>query len=308
MKLRSVPVLFALLSLCLIYGCTRPEDQSPTNEPAIEAARISVCVSIPPQAFFVERIGGERVSVVVLVGPGQSPATYEPTPSQIAQLDSADVYFRIGVPFEDALLSRVRSSMPGKNIVDLREGIQLRQISERGGHGHSHGREDPHTWLDPRLAAEQARTIQRELARLDPEGQPQYNAALEVLLEELEAVRRQAAEMLAPVRGRAMVVFHPAFGYFADAYGLEQVAIELEGREPAPRELERVIDDAKWLEARAIFVQPEFATASAEAVAKEIGAEIVRIDPLARDYLDNHLRMAREVAEALEAAEDERED
>lgn len=290
------PAALAALAL-LAAGCAR----EPGTEPQAPAATVRVCVSIPPQAFFVERIGGERVSVEVLVGPGQSPATYEPTPTQMAALDEADVYFRIGVPFEDALMDRISASMPDLNVVDLRRGITLRPIAGHG-HDHGHGRLDPHTWLDPRLAAVQARTIEQELAGLDPAGAGIYAAGLAALEAELRQVDAQVAAQLEPVKGRQLFVFHPAFGYFADAYGLVQVPIEIEGREPAPRELEEVIELARSRGIRAIFIQPEFSDASARAIASELGAQVVRIDPLARDYLANLREMARKIRNALEGS------
>ncbi len=290
----------------LAGGCAR-DDETPGDPapPAEAATALSVCVSIPPQAFFVERIGGEDVSVEVLVGPGQSPATYEPTPTQMGTLDATDVYFRIGVPFEDTLMDRIAASMPDLNVVDLRKGIDLQPA---GGHddAHGHGRMDPHTWLDPDNAAVQARTIKDELTRLHPDSAGLYEANLEALLSDLELIDRDVAEMLEPLEGRRIFVFHPAFGYFTGAYGLEQMAIEIEGKEPAPRELQRVIELAEREDVQAIFVQPQFSVASARAIAAEVEAEIIRLDPLARDYLANLREMARKIRNALAPQESER--
>ncbi|MGI5819471.1 MAG: metal ABC transporter solute-binding protein, Zn/Mn family [Armatimonadota bacterium] len=294
----------AFLTLAVLAGGCARESERASDRPAAAAPVITACVSIPPQAFFVERIGGTRVSVEVLVGPGQSPATYEPTPAQMAALDRADVFFRIGVPFEDALMDRISASMPRLNVVDLRKGIELQPIADHGG-DHAHGREDPHTWLDPALAAIQARTIHEELARLDRNAAGTYAANLEALSSDLEQVQAEVAETLASLQGRRMFVFHPAFGYFARAFGLEQVAIEIEGREPAPRELQQIIEMAKDEDLRVIFVQPEFSDASARAIAAEVGAEVVSIDPLARDYLDNLREMARAIRDGLTAHGDQ---
>lgn len=301
---RLVPLLALAVLTVILAGCPRDATEPPDERTAAPAA-VSVCVSIPPQAFLVERIGRERVSVEVLVGPGQSPATYEPTPAQMATLDRADVYFRIGVPFEDTLMGRISASMPRLNVVDLREGIELQPIDDHGG-DHAHGRMDPHTWLDPTLVAVQARTIHDELVRLDSRATGAYGANLEALLSDLESLDREIAETLEPVEGRTMFVFHPAFGYFTRAYGLRQVAIEIEGKEPAPRELQRIIEMAEQENVRAIFVQPEFSDRSARAIAEAIDAEIIRIDPLARDYLTNLREMARTIRTALTAPGDDR--
>lgn len=285
----------------LLGGCPRgasPPQETPTESPVA----VRAFVSIEPQAYFVERIGGERVRVSVLVGPGQSPATYEPTPAQMAELARADVYFRIGVPFEEGLLERLRVSMPNLNIVDTREGVPLRDMKSHRASDHGHGRKDPHIWLAPRLAIAQARTIRDELKRLDPEGADLYDANLRAFAREAMALHAEIAEILRPVRGKEMFVFHPSYGYFADAFGLRQVAVEIEGKEPSPRELEAIIARARAARVRAIFVQPQFATASAEAIAREIGARVVPLDPLARDWPNNLRAMAHAIADALAPA------
>lgn len=297
--------IFLLLPLVLAAGCLPESGMNGEDIAGRTAPLVSVCVSIPPQAFAVERIGGERVEIEVLVGPGQSPATYDPTPAQMVALDRADLYFRIGVAFENALMVRIERTMPDLQIVDLREGITLLRLPDHqhGGGGHdncAHGAMDPHTWLNPGLMAVQARTIADSLTRHDPEGADIYAVNLSLLEADLERVDEEIGEILAPVRGGQMFVFHPAFGYFAEAYGLEQVAIEIEGKEPSSQQLGSIIAQGREQRVKAIFVQPEFSTAAATAVAREVGAEVVSIDPLARDYLHNLTEMARKVREALE--------
>ena len=309
MSVRGLVAVAAIVSV-LTGGCRQDTGEQTAGAPgnavtrqAVPAATaaVSVCVSIPPQAYVVKQIGGERVSVEVLVEPGQSPATYDPTPAQMAALDDADVYFRIGVPFEDALMARISASMPDLHVVDLRQGIELLPISGHGEQagGSEHASMDPHTWLDPRLVATQAETIRSQLARLDPDGAATYSMNLEALGAELAHLDMQVAELLAPVKGRRMFVLHPAFGYFAAAYGLEQVAIEVEGRGPGPRELQQIIELARSQGLRTIFVQREFSDASAQAVAAETDAEVVRLDPLARDYITNLRSMARAIRDGL---------
>ncbi|MEA3403407.1 MAG: zinc ABC transporter substrate-binding protein [Armatimonadota bacterium] len=289
----------AVLGMTLLgLSCREaPEEGGPGPSPQ---TALSAFVSIPPQAYLVERVGGRHVQVNVLVGPGQSPATYEPSPSQMSGLDEADVYFRIGVPFEEALVPRIRASMPDLPIVDTRQGIEMRPMVGGDDAHAGEARRDPHTWLDPDLAKMQARTICENLQELDPEHADQYQRNLEGLLADLEAVDEEIARALEPFRGAEILVFHPAYGYFADAYGLKQVAIELEGKRPTPRQLEAIIEEAECRDIRAIFVQPQFSTASAEAIAREIGAVVVPLDPLARDYLSNLRQMAQRIRSALE--------
>ncbi len=276
--------------------------------PAVYAAQVQAVVSIAPHKTFVQRIGGDRVDVTVLVEPGQSPATYEPKPRQMTALSNADVYLRIGVPFERSLMPKIQGFTERVRIVDLREGIRLRRLGaaheHAGEHAHGHeehasGGEDPHTWLSPKLAMLQAATIYDALARIDPEGEKTYRANLRGFLADLADLHGRLTEALRPVRGKTFLVFHPAWGYFADAYGLEQRAVEFEGKEPSARHLAQIIDRARREDVRVIFVQPQFSQSSARAVAREIGGAVVAIDPLAEDYIANLERVAKQVSSAL---------
>jgi len=310
MKGRHILLLACLCVVGALGSCTHQETTSTTPSTDTKGQdKVDAVVSILPQAYFVECVGGDRVSVEVLVGSGQSPATYEPTPSQMVALDRADVYFRIGVPFENTLIEKITASLPDLNVVDTREGIRLRPIEgedareghegEGGEHQH-HGALDPHIWLDPNLVSIQARTIRDELVRLDPEGAQLCHSNLEGFQADLERVNSKIAQTLAPLKGSDILVFHPAYGYFADAYGLKQVAIETEGKEPGAKHLAEIIDRAKSRGVKVIFVQPEFAPDSAEAIAKEIGGAVVPMDPLAHDYIANLEEMADKVKASLQ--------
>ncbi|MCJ7602600.1 MAG: zinc ABC transporter substrate-binding protein [Desulfobulbaceae bacterium] len=263
--------------------------------------KIPVFVSILPQAFFVEKIGGERVEVDVLVQPGQSPHTYAPTPRQMGRLAEARVYFRIGVAFENAFIPKLENSMPGVPIVDTRQGIDLGKITGHDGEDNhdDHGEElDPHIWLDPLLVKKQAEIIKDTLAQLDPDGQPLYEKNFAAFITDLDALHARLTKALAPLYGKSFFVFHPAFGYFAKAYGLKQIAVQTGGNAPSARHLASLIESAKKNGVRVLFVQPQFSQKSAETVARAINGVVVALDPLAGDYFTN---MAR-IAEALEKA------
>jgi zinc transport system substrate-binding protein len=263
--------------------------------------RVKVFVSILPQAFFVEQVGGSRVEIDVLVGPGQSPATYEPTPKQMARLTRADIYFSIGVPFEKLLLGKISSTLQHLRIVDTSKGIKLRCIEEdRSIHaGEEAGEEDPHIWLDPKLAKIQAATICRELCVLDPGAAEQYKRNLEILNSKLTEVDSRIAAVLAPYRGRRFFVYHPAFGYFGDSYGLRQVAIETGGKQPSARQLADLIKRLEHAPLKVIFVQPQYSAGSIRALERTLGALVVRIDPLSRDYLKNLEDIAGKLEKSL---------
>ena len=248
---------------------------------------LSVFTSILPQEYFVERIGGDRVEVQALVKPGSSPATYEPTPRQMAALSEAEVFFRIGVPFENVFIPKIEGATEGLRIVDTRKGITIRG-------------KDPHIWLSPRLVKVQAGTIAEALIEIDPAGKTSYEENLAAFLQDLDALDAHLAEALAPIKSKTFMVFHPAWGYFADDYGLEQEAIELEGKDPSAQQLARVIEMATDEGVRVIFVQPQFSMESARRVAEAIGGAVVPIDPLARDYIANLERVAVAAREALQ--------
>ncbi|WP_028313291.1 metal ABC transporter solute-binding protein, Zn/Mn family [Desulfatibacillum aliphaticivorans] len=297
-------------------------------------APMPVYVSISPQAFFVGQIGGDRVSVDVLIPPGKSPAVYSPTPAQMSGLAKAKVFFRIGVPFENALMPKIKTAAPNTLVVDTRQGIRLRTMSghhhhegeeehhdmeEHGDEGEEHRHDadehdgdhhgeslddhargkDPHIWLDPNLVKIQAKTICHALIDLDPEGKAFYEANLESFLKGLDGLDREISQALKPVKGSTVFVFHPAYGYLCDAYGLKQLAVELEGKTPKGRELAQFIAKAKKDNVRVIFVQPQFDKNAAENIARSINGAVLALNPLARDYFTNMKSMATAISQAL---------
>jgi zinc transport system substrate-binding protein len=275
-------------------GCGGSGDAARSGKP-------SVFVSIEPLAYFAEQIGGSEFDIHVLVASAQSPATYEPTARQMAALAESKAFFTIGVPMEQTLVPRLRSSMPAVRIVDTREGIELIEL-ESSGREHGHGATDPHIWLDPARARMMAHNIYRALADLEPDLEPVLAGNLRELNADLDLLAAELTGLLAPVRGRTIVVFHPAYGYFADAFELKQVAIEAGGVTPGSKHLAEVVDMARARGVNAIFVQPQFSSATANAVATSIGATVVNLDPMARDYPENMRKIAGRIRSALQAA------
>ena len=259
-----------------------------------EAEAIKVFVSILPQKCFVRKIGQDKIEVQALVGPGQNPTLYEPLPRQMADLSHASLYFSIGVPFETAWLDRIQALNPHLKIVNTQQGIELRAIEGRrsdvGGEV-----KDPHIWLDPLLVKQQARMIYRELAAFDPKNKDFYEENLMLLLSELEALYRELEDIFTDLKTRQIMVFHPAWGYLLDRFGLKQIPIELEGKEPGPRDLANIIETAKREGIKVIFAEEQFDTVTADSVARAIGGKVVKLDPLAEDYLAN----LRHVAKAI---------
>ena len=295
-----IGILGSLCILCFFVGL-RPVLSRGSAERQDPGQKLNIWVSIAPQAYLVERIAGSGAEIGVLVPPGSSPETYEPSPRQMARLADADVYFRIGLSFEESLLPSLRSTAREARIVDARDGVPLRQIE---AHRHGSGEDpdhvpDPHIWLAPELMKIQAETVCEALCELAPASCDEFKGRLEVLFEDLEELDGRIATLLSPFRGKKLFVFHPAFGYFADAYGLEQVAIESEGKEPSARILAELIDEARGRQAKAVFVQREFPQKSTRAVAEEIGATVVPLTVLPRDYLVEMERLAGDIERAL---------
>ncbi len=288
------------------------------------AEPIAVYTSIVPVKTFVERVGGDRVTVKALVKQGQSPATFDPSPRELAAVADAQLFFRVGVPFERAWMTRLRATAPGMTVEDLRERIKLRAIGGEGhagaakaGNGSSRASDtekvvealpkgrvpsevaDPHIWTSPRNVVVMVERIRDALARTDPDGREAYERNAAEYIDRLQALDRELSERLAPYKGRRFVVFHPSWGYFADAYGLEQVAIESGGNEPGAASLDELIREAREADVSAVFVQDQFSQRHARAVAEAIDAKVIAMDPLAADYIGNLERAGNALAEAL---------
>lgn len=264
---------------------------------------LNIQVSILPQKYFVDKIGMDRVKVDVLVKPGKSPATYSPSPDQMKRLVSSDVYFRIGVPFENGILQRIKAVTSAK-IVDTRQGIALREMEEHDHDAKDHARnvhmgKDPHIWMSPVLVKQQAHTIYSTLSSLDPAGKDVYKKNHDEFIAALDALDLRLKSIFKDLQGENLFVFHPSFGYFTDAYGLRQIAVEAMGKAPRGKTISRIIKQAKKQKTRVIFVQPQFDRNSANKIASAINGAVVSIDPLAYDYLANMENMANTIAKAL---------
>ena len=326
-----------------------------------KAEKNNVFASIVPQEYFLKKIAGDLVSVSVMVQPGASPATYEPTPKQMAALSQAKAYFAIGVPFELAWLSRIAAAKPSMRIIRADKGIEKREMEEHhhhheeeGGHdhdhdhghdqghdhdhghvkdhghdheheeghghedGHAHGHDhdhghgheedhhhhggDPHIWLAPDTVRIVAQNTHDGLVKIDTANAATYAATLKSFLAEIDALDKKLQAIVAeiPQDRRSFLVFHPSWGYFADQYGLEQVAIESAGKEPGPRQLAEIIKRGKEENVGAVFVQPQFSTKSAKVIAAELGAKVVALDPLALDWSANLIRTAESFRSELQ--------
>lgn len=287
--------LFSFLLLFLLHcACT----------PSQEKGKLQVVTSITPLAYFAERIGGDAVSVSVMVPPGGNPHSYEPTPKQMALLGRSALFVKAGsgIEFELDWMNRLLDLNRDIVVCNASEGVHLLPMGEAahehdgeagGEHQHEQGNLDPHFWLSPINARLIASNVERSLATLDPAGKEYYAANRAALDKELESLDREIRGRLDGLQERHFLVFHPAWGYFAHEYGLVQIAAEEEGKTLTPRQLERVITLARTEGIRVVFVAPQFSTVQAAAIAKDIAGKSVTVNPLSRDYQQN-LRQASE--------------
>ena len=261
--------------------------------PRVDDGRPGVVVSVPPQGWFVRQLAGDEAELTVLVPRGASPALYEPTLRQMRALDRARVFLTVGhprFPFERAWGTELVRGRSGLTVVDGSEGCVAAP-------------EDPHLWLSPACAASMTRNLADALAGELPGRAGTVRAREARLLERIDALDRELAELLRPHRGAAFLVFHPSLGYFARAYGLEQVAIERRAGEPNPAELASVVRRARERGIHTVFVQPQFSTEAARLVARELpGGRIVTIDPLSPDWPGMMRDIARKLAASLRRA------
>jgi zinc transport system substrate-binding protein len=267
---------FLILWIFMLAASCRTGDGAP-EKPLIS-------VSIIPQQFFIERLAGELVEVNVLIPPGASPATYEPTVAQLGKLDRSEIYMRIGyIGFEQSWMEKLSAVNPSMKIVDLSEDVDL--ILEDSGeeeahHGHSHHGSDPHIWMSAINARTIARNIHRELLLLFPGEKEYLQARLMQFSNELDSLHLAIASKLEGMEHRQFMIYHPALTYFARDYGLEQLSLEKEGKSPSPSHLKEMTDLAVQNHVNKILIQSQFDRDNAEVLARETGSEIIQFDPL----------------------------
>ena len=292
MKMHKVTGLL-LVGFC-IGACVLPVNAT---------EKIQVAVSILPQVYFVEQIGGDLVDVLCMLPKGGMPHTYEPTAQQMKQLSQADMYVRTKVDFENAWWEKMMTANPNMLVVDSTEGVELIGAAthhhEEEGEDHEHHGRDPHVWLAPRLVKIQAENIYQGLIAVDPDHKDSYQAHKEHFLAELDNLDRKIQARLAHLRTRKFMIFHPAWSYFARDYDLEQIPIEVEGKEPSAKEMTALMKLAQKEQITVLFVQPQTSRRSVSTIAKQIGAKVEILDPLAANWKENILHVTKVLSETL---------
>lgn len=266
--------------------------------PVASYAQVNAVVTIVPQQTFLEKIGGDLVNIEVMVKPGNDPHTYEPKPSQMKAISDADLYFAMGIEFEHAWLPKFNALNQSMRIVFTQRGVDLIKLEKRIYHGdHYHEGVDNHIWTSPRIVKIMAKNMVKALIRKDPKNKETYASNLKKFHAEIDRLDSRLRRIFDPLpENTKFMIFHPAFEYFARDYGLKQIAIEYEGKEPKPKILANIIKEAQKDGIKTIITSPEFSDKSAKIIAKEIGGSVVKLSPLSKNWSENLIRMAEMIA------------
>lgn len=259
-----------------------------------------VVVTILPQAEFIEKIAGDKVSITTMVPPGASPHTYEPRPSQMIEVAEAEMFAKVGtgLDFELVWMPKIIETNPNILIVNSSEGIHL---IEMGAHDNEYqlGGKDPHVWLSPKKAIIMVENLYEGLVKIDPDNKEYYTKNKDVYINSLKELDSTIMQTFSGLKTKKFMVYHDSWGYLAYDYGLEQIPIQKEGKEPTPEGIATLIDQARENNITIIFASPEFEIQTAKTISEEIDGTVILISPLAKDYIENLKRMSDEISKSL---------
>ena len=261
-----------IICALLIVGCTTKSDSD----------KKTIFVTITPMQSIIEEITAGDFDIEVIVPKGASPETFEPTPKQVTSFSDAELIFSTGIiDFEQSLVERIGGDA---EVVNLSNGIELIAGScSHGNHKHKHG-VDPHIWTSPRALRTMVTNAHKAIMAHYPDS-VKYTEATGRLLERINKLDNYCATRIKAEGVEAMMIYHPAYTYYARDYGIEQIAIEHDGKEPSLRQTTALIEKAKEHGVKAILRQPQYSEDKVRAIANDAGAEIITTDPLAEDIL-----------------------
>lgn len=294
--IRGWKALFMSLIICSLFVLIPFSALGDTGSPGLK-----LVVSVAPQEYLLNKLKSPQSTVTVVIRPGQNPTTWDPSPRQMHEIVNADIMFPIGVPFERIWLPRLRQHAPNLVIADTLAGIKRIKHEDHGAdtHAYPHGDIDPHIWLDPLRCIRMAENMAKALQKTDPAQHRYYAMRLEHVRSELQQLHREIGDILKPLQQRTFMVFHPSWGYFAARYNLHQIALEKDGKEPSGTYLAHLIEQAQHKHIKVIFVQQQFSTKAARAIADQTGARIVTLDPLAPNLSESLRHTAQALSRSL---------
>lgn len=266
--------------------------------PLFALDKLNVIVSVIPQIYFVKKIGGDTVNVSAMVPDGRSPETYEPLPTQMKIIKNADIYIGVGMEFEKVWSDRFKGANPNLKIIDLSTSLNLRKITHTDqSPSHHHGKYDPHIWLSVALAKDEAKQICQILSRLRPENAQKYNENLQKFLNEINQLDISLKQIFAmPNAQKSFVVYHPAFSYLAAEYGLDEIALEADGKSPKTKRMIKIQNLIKQKNITVVYIQPQFSKKRVLALANDLKLRVLELNPLAEDWEKNILFIAKTIA------------
>lgn len=285
--------LILLCMLVLLASCGK-QSKKGDNKPVI-------VVSIEPQRYFTEALAGDFFRINCMVPNGSSPETYDPSPKLLMELEKSAIYLRIGyIGFEQQWMDKLTANAPHIEVFDTSQGVNL--IMEPGMEraiDHHMSKIEPHLWCSPKNAYIIAKNTADILTSFDRKHETIYQQRYDSLCKHIAQVDSIIRiELKKPTADKAFAIYHPTLSYFARDYGLLQIPIENNGKEPSPLELKTIINRCKSNNVHIIFVQPEFDTRNAEIIAKQIGARIIKINPLNSDWDKEMITIAKELSNA----------
>lgn len=303
--MKQTSIIITILSVLLLTACVTKQ----ANETV-------VTVTIEPQRYFAEKIAGDKFKINCVVPAGQSPETYDPTPQQMIQIGRSIAYLRIGpIGFEQAWMDKIRENNPKLQVFDTSEGMNLLTDTEDDDHAHEHGTHDhdthageeahhhhhggvdPHIWSSIAGAKVVAWNTLNAFIELDPDNTEYFWQNYNKLVDEIDKTNTEIKQLLDPLTDRTFIIYHPALTYFANEFNLTQLCIEMDGKEPSPAQLKRLVETARANNARVVFIQQEFDQKNAELIAKETGCKLTVINPLAYDWTKEMIHIAKALAD-----------
>ena len=282
--------LFLTLSLLLVAAFAKP----------------LVSVSIPPTKYLVQKIAGDTVEINVIIPSGTDEHSIDFKPATMKQLEKSDLYFTVGLEIEKVFEDKFKKIFKKVTVVDTGKGLRtLEDTHSHDDHGHGHGHhghddhddeeesKDPHIWFDPILAKAQAEIIAKALIAKYSKNKDLYEANLATLQTELDALHKELTNTLKKAKNKKFIIYHPSLAYFAARYKLTQLTVEIEGKEPKAKDLEKLISTAKKEKIKIVLVQKGFSQGAAKTLADELKAKVLEIDNLNENFGEELLRIAK---------------
>ncbi len=287
MKTRRLLVVIVILIIAtgiLSYFAIKDSNTDNLN------GKIGVAVSIGPEVEWANAIGGDKVHVTLMVPEGADPHTYEPLPNQLTMVSNAKMYVEIGssIEFETNYMDKIRASNPNMVIVNASQGIQLIPNSAEN----ETTTMDPHVWVDPKNAMIMVNNTYNGLVEVDPADQKYFQKNRDQYLQQLKELDMNTTKILKNKNGTNILVYHPAFGYYAKDYNLTQVGAMLNDEEPSPQRIAKMVDIAKKNNVKVLFNEPQYDPKFMQSIASQINGQVLTVNDLGENYIQNMMNIA----------------